>query len=333
MLCLVEKLRLTIGKFVCCLNSQVFSVWRVNMLLFKLIKRNILVYVRDKSNIFFSLLSMLIIIGLMVVFLGKMNAENVVNLLNQYGGQRDTAVDQKNAEQLVMLWTLAGIVVVNSVMITYSMIGIMVEDEIQKRLSSFFVAPVKRIIFVMGYISAAIVMAVIMCSLTVLIGEIYFGLIGAGLLTLVQLGKIFLFILLNVFVSSSMVFLILNFVHTQGALSGLGTIIGTLVGFMSAIYLPMGMLPANVQLVLKCFPMVHGSSFLRDIFTADIMAKTFQNCPQAVIDEFKKYMGMTIYYNSTEITDVFKVTILAISGIIFIVISAFLQKRRNVMSR
>lgn len=73
------------------------------MLLFRLIKRNILVYSRDRSNIFFSLLSMLIIIGLMVVFLGKMNADGVVELLNQYGGLRDTVLDRANAEQLVMV--------------------------------------------------------------------------------------------------------------------------------------------------------------------------------------------------------------------------------------
>lgn len=303
------------------------------MLLIRLVKRNILVYLRDKSNIFFSLLSMIIIIGLMVVFLGKMNADNVVNLLNDYGGVRDTLVDQKNAEQLIMLWTLAGIVVVNSVTITLSMVGIMVEDEIQKRLSSFYVAPVNRIVFVLGYIISAIIMGVIMCTLTVAVGEVYFAIIGADLLTLQQLGTILIFIILNVFTSASMVFLILNFVHTSSALSGLGTIIGTLVGFVECIYLPMGMLPDKVQSVIKCFPLVHGSSFLRELFTKDILTKTFQNCPTELISEYKEYMGMTVTYNNEIISNVIKVAFLVISGIIFIGISAILQKRRNVMSR
>ncbi len=303
------------------------------MLLISLIKRNILVYLRDKSNVFFSLLSMLIIIGLMVVFLGKMNADNVVNLLQEYGGIRDAVTDRHNAEQLVMLWALAGIVVVNSVTITLSMVGIMVEDEIQKRLSSFYVSPVSRVIFVLGYIIASIIMAVFMCLLTVLVGEAYFALIGADLLTLNQMGKILLFILLNVFTSSSLVFLILNFVHTSGALSGLGTIIGTLVGFLAGIYLPMGMLPEKVQTVIKCLPLVHGSSFLRDIFTDEILLKTFSNCPQELIDGYKEYMGMTITYQDEIISSGIKVAFLLISGIIFIGISAILQKRRNVMSR
>ncbi len=303
------------------------------MLLIKLVKRNILVYVRDRSNVFFSLLSMLIIIGLMVVFLGKMNADNVVSLLNEYGGARDSAQDRDNAGQLVMLWTLAGIVVVNSVTITLSMVGIMVEDEIQKRLSSFYVSSVNRIIFVMGYIIAAVIMGTLMCCLTVVIGEGYFLLTGAALLSLKQWGLILIFILLNVFTSSGMVFLILNFIHSQGALSGIGIIIGTLVGFFAGIYLPIGMLPEKVQLVMKCFPLVHGSAFLRDIFTQDILAKTFSNCPQELIDGYKEYMGMTLTYHKEIISDTFQVAFLVISGIIFIGISAVLQRHRNVMSR
>lgn len=303
------------------------------MLLYRLIKRNITIYLRDRSSVFFSLLSMIVIIGLMVVFLGKMNSDNVVDLLKQYGGSRDAAVDRNNAEQLVMLWTLAGIVVVNSVTITLSMVGIMVEDEVQKRLSSFYVAPVSRIVFVMGYVIAAIIMGVIMCCLTVAVGEVYFAAIGAELLTLEQLGKILILIILNVFTSSGMVFLILNFVHSQSALSGLGTIIGTLVGFVAGIYLPIGMLPEKVQTIIKCFPLVHGSSFLRDIFTVDIMKKTFLGCPEQLVDNYKKYMGMTLTYQDDVISGIVRVAFLVISGIIFIGVSAILQRRRNVMSR
>ena len=223
------------------------------MLLFRLIKRNILVYVRDKSNIFFSLLSTLIIIGLMVVFLGKMNADNIVDLLNQYGGPRDITADRKNAEQLVILWTLAGLVIVNSITITLSMVGIMVEDEAHKKLSSFYVSPVNRIIFVMGYIIAAIIMGIIMCVLTVVIGIAYIGLIGGTMLTPEQAMKSLLYIVLNVFTSACMVFLVANFVHSLSAFSGLSTIIGTLVGFLAGIYLPLGMLPEKVQTVLNAF--------------------------------------------------------------------------------
>lgn len=303
------------------------------MLLIRLIKRNILVYVRDKSNIFFSLLAMLIVIGLMAIFLGKMNADNVVNLLNQYGGIRDAATDRANAQQLIFLWTLAGIVVVNSITITLSMVGNMVEDEARKRLSSFYVSSVNRAVFVMGYVIAAVIMGIIMCMLTVFIGEAYLGFTGGSLLGAGQLLKILLYIILNVFVSTGIVFLLANLVHTMSAWSGLSTIVGTLVGFMAGIYLPLGMLPEKIQTVLKCLPLVHGCSFLRDTFTQQIINKTFTNCPTELIDGFKKSMGITILFNDKIVSSGFKVAFLVVSGIILIGISAIIQRKRNVMSR
>jgi ABC-2 type transporter. len=303
------------------------------MILMKLVKRNILVYSRDRANIFFSLLSMLIIIGLMLVFLGNMNANEVVELLQTYGGVRDTISDKANADQLIFMWSLAGIVVVNSITITLSMIGIMVEDEDRNRLSSFYVSPINRGILVLGYIIAAFLVGVIICCLTVAIPEFYVGMTGGTLLTLEQFIKIFGFILLTVFSSACMVFLISTFVHSTSAFSGLSTIIGTLVGFLSAIYLPMGMLPANVQNALKCFPLLHGCSLMRELFTEQAMAVTFKNCPDEIIKKYKEYMGMTISWDGNMITDEFKVAFLIICGIVCIGISAFLLKKRNTVVR
>jgi multidrug/hemolysin transport system permease protein len=303
------------------------------MTLIRLVKRNILVYTRDRSNIFFSLLSMLIIIGLMVVFLGNMNANNVVDLLKEYGGNRNEALDRTNAEQLVIMWTLAGIVVVNSVTITLAMVGIMVEDEDQKRLSSFYVSPLNRGLFVLGYIIAAIIMGIIMCTLTVIIAESYVFITGGTILTIAQMGKIFLLIVLNVFSSACMVFLLANFVHSTSSFSGLSTVVGTLVGFLAAIYLPMGMLPSNVQTILKCFPLLHGCSLMRNEFTKVALSKTFIDCPTELIDGYQEYMGMTINWKNSLIDDKMKIAVLLISGIVFIAVAAVMQKNRKSVNR
>ena len=49
-------------------------------------KRNIKMYLRDYASVFFSVLSMLIVLALMVIFLGKMNCENVVDALDRLAG-------------------------------------------------------------------------------------------------------------------------------------------------------------------------------------------------------------------------------------------------------
>ena len=43
--------------------------------IYYLLKRNILLYLRDRVSVFFSILSMLIVLALMVIFLGNMRKE------------------------------------------------------------------------------------------------------------------------------------------------------------------------------------------------------------------------------------------------------------------
>ena len=76
--------------------------------------RNLRLYFRDKGSIFFSLLSMIIVIGLMVFFLGDMNIDSITELLGEFPG-RDAAADADNARRLVLAWTCAGILSINAV--------------------------------------------------------------------------------------------------------------------------------------------------------------------------------------------------------------------------
>lgn len=57
-------------------------------------KRNLLIYFRDKSAVFFSILSALILLAIMVVFLGESSSEGLLDALNQYG----TGTAEENAK-------------------------------------------------------------------------------------------------------------------------------------------------------------------------------------------------------------------------------------------
>lgn len=276
---------------------------------------------------------MIIIIGLMAVFLGNMNVENILNLLSDFSDTRDVTKDRENAKSLVLLWTLAGIVVVNAITITLAMVGIMVEDEENKILMSFYAAPVRRSLLVLGYVTAAFIMGVIMCTLTVLIGAGYGWMFGNTYLGIGTLVSIFPLILLIVFMSASLVFFITNFVHSFSAFSGLSTIIGTLVGFLAAIYLPIGALPAAIQRSLKALPLLQGSSLLRDAFTKEAVNTTFREVPGEVVEGFKIYMGITVEWKDHVLSNSYQIIFLAGWGLVLILLSSLLQKRRNMKHR
>lgn len=300
--------------------------------IFNLVKRNTLVYFRDKTAVLFSLLSMLIVIGLMVVFLGTMNVNSIVQVLEEYGGVRDAAVDKTNAELLVLMWTIAGIIVVNAVTVTLTVIGIMVQDEQQGRLSSFYVAPIDRIKILLGYMISAIFIGIIICVLTFAIGELYIVSMGGKLLGFIATAKIVGMIIINVFVSASAMILLASLIHSESAWSGLGTIIGTLVGFVGGIYLPMGALPETVQNILKCFPVLHGTAMMRNVITEAIIDQTFDGAEQ-VVAQYKEEMGITVTLNGGIVSSTFQMIFIISCGIVALLVATLLLKKRAIRDR
>lgn len=304
---------------------------------FCLSKRNIWMYLRDYMSVFFSILSMLIVLALMVIFLGNMNSENVMNALAQFGGIRDTAADQKNVTYLIQMWTLAGILEVNAVTITLTVMGIMVQDEIKGRLASFYMAPIKRIQIALGYILAAWIVGIIMCILTLVVGEIYMVFCGHSLLSKTDWIKLLLMITLNTGVYAALSYLLALFVRSESAWSSIFTIIGTLVGFLGAIYLPMSMLPEGVAKVLKCLPILHGAAMMRMVCTNEAIAKAFDGLPAIAGETFREQMGVSIFIEregtSTQISLQSQLLFLIICAIIAIVVSALVSKHRKLRDR
>ena len=89
--------------------------------------RNMKIYLRDRGAVFFSLLSTFIVIGLMVFFLGDMNIEGILGILEEFPG-RDVAEDEKNAKLLVLSWTSAGILAINAVTVTLAVFSGMIRQ-------------------------------------------------------------------------------------------------------------------------------------------------------------------------------------------------------------
>ena len=301
--------------------------------IYYLLKRNILLYLRDRVSVFFSILSMLIVLALMVIFLGNMNIENVVDALAESGSLRDTAADEKNAAYLIQMWTLAGILIVNAVTITLTVMGTMVQDEVKNRLASFYMAPVKRIKITLGYILSSWIVGIGMCILTLIVGELYMVFCGHPLLCAADCLKLCGMIVLNTFIYASLSYFIALFIHSESAWSGIMTIIGTLVGFVGAIYLPMSMLPEGVSRVLKCLPVLHGAAMMRMVCTKDAIDQTFAGLPEIAGDTFRKQMGVSIFMGDREIVLLDQILFLVICAIIAIIASAWITKRRKLRDR
>jgi multidrug/hemolysin transport system permease protein len=274
-----------------------------------LIKRNLKLFFRDRTSVFFSFLAIFIIIGLYVLFLGNMMVNNFKELLGS------------NARFIIDSWVMAGILSVTSITTTMGAFGTMVEDTAKKISKDFSSAPLKRSQLAGGYIMSSFIIGVIMSIVSLIIAEVYILANGGKLLELMSLLKLFGVMLLSVFAGSSMVFFIVSFFKSSNAYATASTVIGTLIGFLTGIYIPIGSLPSGVQTAIKIFPISHAAALFRQIMMEAPMSTAFANAPVQVINGFKQTMGVVFYFGSTELSPIANILVLIATGVVFYVLA------------
>src|SRR5690625_3808524 len=141
----------------------------MTMTMWAFTKRNILLYFRDKTAVFFSLFAVLILIALYVMFLGALTAEGIPEFPSK--------------KTLLVSWFFAGILAVTSMTTTLGAFGILVEDRSNLRIMDFYASPIPRTKLVGGYIFSAIFVGVFMSLVTFIIADIYLFSSGIGLLS------------------------------------------------------------------------------------------------------------------------------------------------------
>lgn len=298
-----------------------------------LVKRNVLIFVRDKGAVFFSVLSMLIVLGLMVLFLGDMNSREIVDLLAQFGKERDTAADRENAGYLIQMWTLAGVLLVNAVTVTMTVMGRLIEDETQGRLASFYIAPVRRVQIALGYILAAWLIGIGICLLTLAVAQGYMAAVGRPLLSGMAWLQLTGMIILNTFLYAAIAYLLSFFIHSESAWSGLLTVVGTLVGFVGGVYLPVMMLPEKVADILKYLPVLHGTAMMRGVCVKEAGETAFAGLPEEVLAAYNENMGVTVVMNGRIVPAGTQAVGLFLLSIAVIITAALISKKKNVRDR
>lgn len=269
-----------------------------------LAQRNLKIFFRQKSAVFFSLLGVFVIIGLYVVFLGDVWTENFEDL--------------PGIKTLMNNWIMAGIISVTAITTTMGAFGTMVEDRVHKNSKDFYSSPVKRSKIVGGYVLSAYLIGLLMSALAFILGEAYIVFSGGDLLPLFGIIKVFGIILLSVMMSSSLVFFIVSFFSSSSAFATASTIMGTLVGFLTGIYLPIGSLPDGVQWAIKLFPVSHAGALIRQVMMENAMSTSFAGIPQNYLTDFQDMMGVTYTYGTFTATTTTHILVLIGTTVIFL---------------
>ena len=272
-----------------------------------LVNRNLKVYFRDKASVFFSLLAVIIIFLVYLLFLGDVWAQN----LPQVEGVRP----------MMDSWIMAGLLAVTSMTTVMGAFGTMVDDRSHKLMKDFSASPVSRAAIVAGYELASFLVGLLMSLLAFALAEVYIVMRGGALLAPAGMIAMVGLIVLSSLCNTAMISFVISFFSSQNAFGTASSILGTLVGFLTGIYLPIGMLPAAVQVVIKIFPLSHAALLMRQVMMAGPMEKVFAGAPAAMAQGFEEEMGVVFRFGGQALPAIASLLILAGTAVVFYLLS------------
>ena len=265
--------------------------------------RNLKLYFRDRTAVFFSLLAVFIIIGLYVLFLGDTITADLTEI--------------KGARFLMDSWIMAGLLAVTSVTTTMGAASVVVDDQSKGVAKDFHCSPLTRTSIVGGYLISTIIVGVIMSMVALVLAEVYILVNGGGLLPVLAMLKVIGLVLLSVIASGSMVFFLISFFKTQNAFAVASTIIGTLIGFLTGIYVPISVLPSPVQAVIRVFSISHAPALFRQVFMEVPLAQSFMGAPPEIVAEFKTSLGVVFQFGDYTLGAFGSIWILILTALVF----------------
>ncbi len=273
--------------------------------------RNLKLYFRDKTTVFFSVLSSLIVLGLYFLFLGKSLASNMGGI--------------PNAQGLVDTWVIAGILSITSVTTSLSVLGIKIQDEDLKISKDFHSAPVKKSSLVLGHILSASIVSLIMTVITFIISELFMYLRGVELLSIRAMLLLIPLMMITVLSNVAMMFFVISSIKTVRQLSVMGSLFGTFIGFITGMYIPIGDLPDFAQTIVKIFPVSHSVALFRTIMLSDFVG--YDHVKH--LDGIKYPLGLAYQFGSFEMTSMMSLAVVVISGVIFSILGLKKFKAKN----
>lgn len=253
-----------------------------------MLRRNLKCYFRNRSSVFFSVLTILIVFALYIFFLGDNTAENFKNVTG--------------FKFLLDSWVMAGIISITGVTTTLGALEIMVQDNENRTSNDFLTSPLKRSHLAGGYILSTFVIGMIMSFLALLFAELFIVARGGQFLTGGNLLKILGLILLSVASSSAVAFFLVSFIKNRSSFTAVDIIVGTVIGFIAGVYIPIGSMSSSVQFIMKLFPVSYSASLFRTVMMDQAMAKTFASAPAETVETFKQDMGVVFQFSNQTVS-------------------------------
>ena len=240
-----------------------------------LLKRNFLLYFRNRSGVFFSLLGALISFILYIIFLQK-------NLTVAWA-------QLPNSGPLLNNWLMSGTLAVTGITTSLAALTQLVKDREHQVDQDLYLSDQGKWRLPSSYLASAIIISFAMQVLMYVLMCGYFREVP----NLYILPEVLLIMLLSSLLSSLVNAIFVYFFQSVDSLGKFSTIVGTASGFLVGTYVPLGVLPNFAQLLMKCTPATYIAALYRQVLMNETLSETFKG-QDDLRQEFQEKMGVQL---------------------------------------
>lgn len=277
-------------------------------MIFSLTKRHMRIFFRNRSAVFFSVLSPMILFALYFFFLGNMNLADLKEQLPY--------IDKGQLQLFLNSWVYAGIVMTVAVTTGLAALGVFVDDRESGRFVDFAVSPVPRWKITVSYLLATVAVSALITTVIYIAAQTYLVVQGAPLPTIETIMQIVGRYLLVAFSFAALSSFLVTFIKSNAVFTSVSIVIGAGIGFVAGIYVPLGVLSASIANSLNALPFAQAAALLREPFVSKSLESIGEGQPAQVVQELTDTYGLNVVVgNHTLETPTIMLLLLAIGMI------------------
>ena len=262
------------------------------------IKRNSMMFFKDKGLFFTSLITPAILLVLYVTFLGNVYTDSLKMALPEGFTLPDKLISGFAGSHLI-----SSILSVSAVTVAFCSNMLMVQDKANKTVLDFRVSPVKPYTMAVAYYVSTLITTLIVCLSATAICLLYVAIAGWYLSALDVL-LLVLDVVILCFFGVALSSVINFFLSSQGQISAVGTIVSSGYGFICGAYMPISSFGEGLQKVISFLPGTYGTSLVRNHAMQGALAEMeAEGLPAEALGALKDVLDCNLYFfgNAVEI--------------------------------
>ena len=262
-----------------------------------LIRRNILMFFKDKGLFFTSLITPVILLVLYATFLGKVYRDSFVMNLPT-GLIPSDVIDGCVAGQLV-----SSLLAVCCVTVAFCSNMLMAQDKMTGARRDLTIAPTGEGTLALAYFASAYISTLIVCLTALAMGLCYTAFQG-WYLSVGDVCVLILDVALLTMFGAALSSIVNCFLSTQGQISAVGTMVSSCYGFICGAYMPVSQFPEGLQKVISFLPGTYATGLLHDHAMGSALAEfSCHGLPAEAIKALRDTLDCNLYFFGNPVSE------------------------------